>query len=277
MWTGGRELLPGLTPPPAAAPGGGSKAGSDVDAALFVGCEFAGMSNTLLCMVRCCPGASPRASLFQEVGRVPRRQYVFSGSVRRESPSGPGSEPVPGAPARLYGAPWSASRIVAPSELRRGGLLSDVTGEKAIPSGVLLLEAMNRLRSAEVLLQTRARARLGLRANDFQTVQFLAAQETAGLRARARDLPDLLGVTAPAASMIVDRLVARGLAHRAPDPDDGRSQLLRLTAEAQQGLAAVYGDLPRAIQDLLDEVPDYQARSLIDLAMKVQRLVDVAP
>lgn len=152
-----------------------------------------------------------------------------------------------------------------------------MTGEETIPSGVLLLEAMNRLRSAEVLLQTRARARLGLRANDFQTVQFLAAQETAGVQARARDLPDLLGVTTPAASMIIDRLVGRGLARRTPDPDDGRSQLLRLTAEAQQGLAEVYGDLPRAIQDLLDAVPEDQARSLIDLATKVQQLVDVAP
>lgn len=49
-----------------------------------------------------------------------------------------------------------------------------------VPAGVLLLESVNRLRVAETMLQNRARARMGLKANDFQTVQFLAAREAGG-------------------------------------------------------------------------------------------------
>lgn len=145
---------------------------------------------------------------------------------------------------------------------------------EAVPSGVLLLESVNRLRTAETMLQTRARNRMGLKANDFHTVQFLAAKEAAGSLARATDVADALGVTSAAATLTIDRLVARGLAHRAPDPRDRRSRIVRLTTQAQDGLTDAYEDLPAAIQDLLDAIPADEAERIASLAAAVQEVVD---
>ena len=143
-----------------------------------------------------------------------------------------------------------------------------------VPTGLLLLESVNRLRRAETMLQTRARSVMGLGASDFRAAQFLAASESADEPARAIDLADMLGVTSAAATMIVDRLVARGLAFRAPDVDDRRSRIVRLTPEGHAGLLAAYEGLPEAVQDILDAVPAEDAHRIIDLAAAVQHVVD---
>lgn len=143
-----------------------------------------------------------------------------------------------------------------------------------VPGGVLLLESVNRLRVAETMLQNRARARMGLKANDFQTVQFLAAREAAGAPARAADLAETLGVSSAAATMTIDRLVARGFAVREPDPDDRRSRIVRLTTAGQHSLTGAYEDLPEAVQELLDAVPAPEAGRIAALAAAVQEVVD---
>ena len=143
-----------------------------------------------------------------------------------------------------------------------------------VPTGVLLLQAVNRLRTAESMLQVRARARMGLKASDFQAVQFLAAQDAAGAPARPTDLADVLGVTTAAATQTIDRLVARGLAERQPDPDDRRSRVVRVTPDGRRGLTEAYDDLPEAVQDLLDAVPAAEAEHIISLAAAVQQVVD---
>jgi DNA-binding MarR family transcriptional regulator len=145
---------------------------------------------------------------------------------------------------------------------------------EAIPTGVLLLDSVNRLRSAESMLQTRARGRMALRASDFQAVQFLAAREAVGAPARLIDLAETLGVTSAAATLAVDRLVARGLVRRAPDPDDRRSRIVTLTDDGQQGLTDAYENLPAAVQELLDAVPTVEAERIITLATAVQQIID---
>lgn len=143
-----------------------------------------------------------------------------------------------------------------------------------VPAGVLLLESVNRLRVAETMLQNRARARMGLKANDFQTVQFLAAREAGGFPARAADLAEALGVSSAAATMTIDRLAARGFAAREPDPDDRRSRIVRLTADGQHSLIEAYEGLPAAVQELLDAVPPEEAERIATLAGAVQQVVD---
>ncbi|WIB27385.1 MarR family transcriptional regulator [Curtobacterium sp. MCSS17_015] len=145
---------------------------------------------------------------------------------------------------------------------------------EGVPVGVLLLESVNRLRAAETMLQTRARARMALRASDFQALQFLAARGSVGAPARATDLADVLGVTSAAATQTVDRLVGRGLVERQPDPDDRRSRIIRLTADGERGLSEAYEDLPGAVQELLDAVPTAEAERMIALAAAVQVVVD---
>ena len=47
---------------------------------------------------------------------------------------------------------------------------------------------------------------------------------------RPTDLFRLLGVTSGAMTYRIDKLVARGLVERAPDPEDGRGAVIRLTS-----------------------------------------------
>jgi DNA-binding MarR family transcriptional regulator len=143
-----------------------------------------------------------------------------------------------------------------------------------VPAGVLLLESVNRLRTAETMLQTRARTRMGLKAADFHAVQFLAAREASGTPARPTDLAEMLSVSTAAASLMIDRLVSRNLAIREPDPDDRRARIIRLTRAGQHGLTDAYEDLPSAVQDLLDAVPTAEAERIAALAAAVQHVVD---
>lgn len=148
------------------------------------------------------------------------------------------------------------------------------TNVSAVPSGVLLLESVNRLRVAETMLQTRARARVGLRANEFHVVQFIASAAAAGVPAHPRDVAESLGVTDAAVSQLLDRLVGRGLVHRERDPDDGRSRVLYLTDDARRALRDAYGNLPAAVQALLDEVTPADADRIATLAARLHDVVD---
>ncbi|WP_439689789.1 MarR family winged helix-turn-helix transcriptional regulator [Curtobacterium sp. SP.BCp] len=148
------------------------------------------------------------------------------------------------------------------------------TEAEAVPSGVLLLESVNRLRAAETLLQTRARAQAGLKANEFHALQYIATAAATGSPARPRHVAETLGVTEAAVSQLLDRLVARGLVHRERDTEDRRGRVLYLTDDARAALRDAYGELPGAVQDLLDAVPEEDARRVASLAAAVQDIVD---
>lgn len=52
-------------------------------------------------------------------------------------------------------------------------------------------------------------------------------------RLRLRDLNHHVLLTQPSVSRLVDRLAAKGLVHKEPDPGDGRGTLVHLTDEGQ--------------------------------------------
>lgn len=145
---------------------------------------------------------------------------------------------------------------------------------EVVPAGVLLLESVNRLRVAETMLQTRARNQVGLKANEFHAVQYVASAAAAGVAARPRQVAETLGVTEAAVSQLLDRLVARRLVYRERDPDDGRGRVLYLTEEARTALRDAYGELPDAVQVLLDAIPAEDAQRIASLAAAVQDVVD---
>ncbi len=149
-----------------------------------------------------------------------------------------------------------------------------VTEAGAVPAGVLLLESVNRLRVAETMLQNRARSQVGLTANEFQAVQYIASAAAAGVPAHPRHIAETLGVTGAAVSMLLDRLVERGMVHRERDPEDGRSRVLYLTNQARAALGAAYGELPDAVQELLDSIPIEEAQRIAALAAAVQNVLD---
>jgi DNA-binding MarR family transcriptional regulator len=63
----------------------------------------------------------------------------------------------------------------------------------------------------------------------------------------------------------VDRLTARGLVERLPDPHDRRGVLVRLTVEGKAAVDGAFEALLAAEADLLAELPDEQRTQLAGL------------
>jgi DNA-binding MarR family transcriptional regulator len=80
-----------------------------------------------------------------------------------------------------------------------------------------------------------AQAGLGLTPGEGRT---LAHAGRAGL-VRQNVLAERMGIEAMTLSGYVDRLEAKGLVERVPDPDDRRAKLVRLTEEAAEALGIV--------------------------------------
>ena len=63
----------------------------------------------------------------------------------------------------------------------------------------------------------------------------------------------------------VDRLSARGLVERYPDPDDRRGVIVRLTAEGKATVDAAFSALLGAERELLDTLPERDRAKLASL------------
>ncbi|MFJ8645454.1 MarR family winged helix-turn-helix transcriptional regulator [Streptomyces sp. NPDC093546] len=74
-------------------------------------------------------------------------------------------------------------------------------------------------------------------------------------RLAQRVLGERLSLTKSTTSRLVDQLVARGWADRAPDPGDGRAQLVGLTEEGVRVAADVARRRADRLGRLLDRVP----------------------
>ncbi|MDE2082071.1 MAG: MarR family transcriptional regulator [Burkholderiales bacterium] len=84
-----------------------------------------------------------------------------------------------------------------------------------------------------VLYERHVGAPLNLRKAEFSVLMLLLANRAVP----PKQLAQALAVTAPALTLLLDRLQQRGLLRREPNPRDGRSQHVVLT-EAGQRLAA---------------------------------------
>jgi DNA-binding MarR family transcriptional regulator len=67
----------------------------------------------------------------------------------------------------------------------------------------------------------------------------------------------------------VDRLAARGLVERHPDPDDRRGVLVRLTSEGKEAVDGAFTALLEAEQDLLADLPAPAQKDLADLLRRL--------
>ena len=143
-------------------------------------------------------------------------------------------------------------------------------------AGTLLIEAVTQLREAELMLRNRLRTAMSLGGNEVLAIEYIARAEADGRTARPRELAALLGVTAAAATIIIDRLVRRGLATRTRDPGDRRARLIGLTESAHASLDAAYGALPSGVRGLVDELADRDSARITKLARDLRSLMDAA-
>ncbi|NHC24911.1 MarR family transcriptional regulator [Nocardioides sp. IC4_145] len=67
----------------------------------------------------------------------------------------------------------------------------------------------------------------------------------------------------------VDRLAARGLVERYPDPDDRRGVIVRLTTEGKSAVDGAFTALLRAEQELIADLPPTERHELADLLRRL--------
>lgn len=75
-----------------------------------------------------------------------------------------------------------------------------------------------------------------------------------GTGTRASALAERAGVTKQAIGQLVDDLENKGLVKRAPDPEDGRARLIRLTPKGRRVIAAAWDVIQEIEAEVLEEV-----------------------
>lgn len=92
------------------------------------------------------------------------------------------------------------------------------------------------------------------------------------MTARLRDVTTNMLISQPSVSRLVDRMVARGLIQKGPDPDDRRGALITATedgAHSFRSVATVHG---RSIAERMSALDDDELRTLHELTRKLRGL-----
>jgi DNA-binding MarR family transcriptional regulator len=110
--------------------------------------------------------------------------------------------------------------------------------------------------------------RVGLRLTDMQCINVLdlMGPSTPGELARST------GLTTGGVTVMLDRLEKGGYVKRVPNPRDRRSVLVRLNPTKLKKMQAFYGEINERMAVLLDETPDRELRSVVDLFSKMNAL-----
>ena len=110
--------------------------------------------------------------------------------------------------------------------------------------------------------------RVGLRLTDIQCINVLELMgpSTPGELARST------GLSTGGVTVMLDRLEKGGYVKRVPNPRDRRSVLVRLNPTKLKKVQAFYGEINERMVALLDETPDRELRSVVDLFSKMNAL-----
>lgn len=114
------------------------------------------------------------------------------------------------------------------------------------------------------LARRQAFATHGMEGWEFDVLTALRRAGTPYELSPGRLVKDTL-VTSGTMTNRVDRLVARGLVERNPDPDDRRGVLVRLTPDGKQAVDDAFGALLAAEHDLLADLTHRDRRRLATL------------
>jgi DNA-binding MarR family transcriptional regulator len=108
----------------------------------------------------------------------------------------------------------------------------------------------------------------------------LTSPQALALRAIVREGPlrigslaAALGVSVPTASRTADALAARGLARRAPDPEDARAVRVCATPRGRREHEQRRARFVEALERLMEELPDDERRQLAESLETLSRLL----
>lgn len=131
------------------------------------------------------------------------------------------------------------------------------------PAGSRSHEATALLREI-LLLSTDVHAvishRLEINKTDLSAMELLIERGPRG----PRDLASALGISAPAATAVVDRLERAGHATRIPHPSDRRSQLVVPTPDATERAMAAIAPMIADIDGVIRERPSDEQAVIVD-------------
>jgi DNA-binding MarR family transcriptional regulator len=106
---------------------------------------------------------------------------------------------------------------------------------------------------------------VGLRLSDMQCINALELMgpSTPGELAR------FTGLTTGGVTVMLDRLEKGGYLKREPNPRDRRSVLVHLNPTKAKKLQAFYGEINQRMAALLDETPERELRSVVNVLSKM--------
>ncbi|MFC9871850.1 MarR family winged helix-turn-helix transcriptional regulator [Nocardia salmonicida] len=95
-----------------------------------------------------------------------------------------------------------------------------------------------------------------LRPNDFRALMHVATADAEGSPVSAGQLSKLMGVSAPAVTYLVERMIASGHLERMPDPTDRRRVNLSYTDHGMSVASGFFGPLSARTRAALAALPD---------------------
>ncbi|MBT2502205.1 MarR family winged helix-turn-helix transcriptional regulator [Curtobacterium sp. ISL-83] len=151
--------------------------------------------------------------------------------------------------------------------------------EQAVPEPMTepefdVVAALMRLEMADAGIRSRLRDRLHLNATDLAAVQYLARADAAGRTVYSKDLAAVLGVSAPAVTAVVNRLIRAGHLVRTTDPERPRFRLLTLTDETKALLTDIIGDTQVLLQTVVAKMSNRDKKRAVALITELARALD---
>jgi MarR family transcriptional regulator, organic hydroperoxide resistance regulator len=128
-----------------------------------------------------------------------------------------------------------------------------------------LVRSIRQFIAGSILYNQQIADRVGLRLTDMQCINVLdlMGPSTPGELARST------GLTTGGVTVMLDRLEKSGYVKREPNPRDRRSVLVRLNPAKLRKVNAFYAEINERMAGLLDDTPEPELRSVIDLFAKM--------
>ncbi|WP_105567791.1 MarR family winged helix-turn-helix transcriptional regulator [Microbacterium halophytorum] len=92
------------------------------------------------------------------------------------------------------------------------------------------------------------------------------------MTARLREITTYMLISQPSVSRLIDRMVAKGLVTKRPDPEDGRGSLVTATPRGARTFRAVATQHGRHIAQRMSVLTDDELRTLHELTAKLRGL-----